>query len=55
MCSGRSTGASPAPGGLGHNQLQVGSAQSLGCVEMPYGEASQVYRYTPIGTLINVT
>jgi L,D-transpeptidase catalytic domain len=32
-----------------------GSAQSLGCVEMPYDEASHVYRYTPIGTLVNVT
>jgi lipoprotein-anchoring transpeptidase ErfK/SrfK len=31
-----------------------GSAQSLGCVEMPYDEASHVYRYTPIGTLVNV-
>ena len=31
-----------------------GSAQSLGCVEMPYSEASQVYPYTPIGQLVNV-
>jgi hypothetical protein len=31
-----------------------GSPQSLGCVEMPYSEASQVYPYTPIGTLVNV-
>jgi hypothetical protein len=31
-----------------------GVAQSLGCVEMPYGEAAKVYPYTPIGTLVNV-
>lgn len=31
-----------------------GVAQSLGCVEMPYSEASQVYPYTPIGQLVNV-
>jgi peptidoglycan hydrolase-like protein with peptidoglycan-binding domain len=31
-----------------------GSAQSLGCVEMPYSEAHDVYNYTPIGTLVNV-
>ncbi|HEY2159803.1 MAG TPA: L,D-transpeptidase [Solirubrobacteraceae bacterium] len=32
-----------------------GSPQSLGCVEMPYATAGQVYPYTPIGTLVNVT
>lgn len=32
-----------------------GYPQSLGCVEMPYSEASAVYPYTPIGTLVNVT
>jgi peptidoglycan hydrolase-like protein with peptidoglycan-binding domain len=31
-----------------------GYPQSLGCVEMPYSEASRVYRYTPIGTLVHV-
>jgi lipoprotein-anchoring transpeptidase ErfK/SrfK len=31
-----------------------GSAQSLGCVEMPYSEAAAVYPFTPIGTLVNV-
>jgi peptidoglycan hydrolase-like protein with peptidoglycan-binding domain len=31
-----------------------GSPQSLGCVEMPYSEASAVYPYTPIGTLVHV-
>ena len=31
-----------------------GSAQSLGCVEMPYSEAASVYPYTPIGTLVRV-
>ncbi len=32
-----------------------GYPQSLGCVEMPYGEAEAVYPYTPIGTLVNVS
>ncbi len=32
-----------------------GSPQSLGCVEMPYSEASSVYPYTPIGTLVDVS
>ena len=32
-----------------------GVAQSLGCVEMPYSEASAVYPYTPIGTIVDVT
>jgi L,D-transpeptidase catalytic domain/Putative peptidoglycan binding domain len=32
-----------------------GSAQSLGCVEMPYSEAHDVYQYTPIGTLVAVS
>jgi L,D-transpeptidase catalytic domain/Putative peptidoglycan binding domain len=31
-----------------------GTAQSLGCVEMPYAEAHDVYQYTPIGTLVSV-
>ena len=31
-----------------------GFPQSLGCVEMPYSEAGQVYPYTPIGTIVNV-
>jgi lipoprotein-anchoring transpeptidase ErfK/SrfK len=32
-----------------------GFPQSDGCVEMPYSEASQVYPYTPIGTLVDVS
>ncbi len=32
-----------------------GSPQSLGCVEMPIDTAGQVYPYTPIGTLVNVS
>lgn len=32
-----------------------GYPQSLGCVEMPYSEASAVYPYTPVGTLVDVT
>ena len=31
-----------------------GTPQSLGCVEMPFAVAGQVYPYTPIGTLVNV-
>jgi hypothetical protein len=31
-----------------------GTPQSLGCVEMPFSTAGQVYPYTPIGTLVNV-
>jgi L,D-transpeptidase catalytic domain/Putative peptidoglycan binding domain len=39
----------------GFLRASYGSAQSLGCVEMPYSEAHDVYRYTPIGTLVDVT
>jgi peptidoglycan hydrolase-like protein with peptidoglycan-binding domain len=39
----------------GFIRASYGSPQSLGCVEMPYSEASRVYPYTPIGTLVNVT
>jgi len=39
----------------GFLRASYGSAQSLGCVEMPYSEAAEVYKYTPIGTLVNVT
>jgi len=38
----------------GFSRGSYGYPQSLGCVEMPYSEASQVYPYTPIGTLVNV-
>ncbi len=39
----------------GFLRASYGSAQSLGCVEMPYSEAAAVYRYTPIGTLVDVS
>jgi lipoprotein-anchoring transpeptidase ErfK/SrfK len=39
----------------GFLRASYGSAQSLGCVEMPYDEAHAVYPYTPIGTLVDVT
>ena len=39
----------------GFNRASYGSAQSLGCVEMPYAEAHDVYQYTPIGTLVDVS
>lgn len=32
-----------------------GTPQSLGCVEMPFATAGQVYPYTPIGTVVHVT
>jgi peptidoglycan hydrolase-like protein with peptidoglycan-binding domain len=38
----------------GFIRASYGFPQSLGCVEMPYSEASQVYPYTPIGTLVHV-
>jgi peptidoglycan hydrolase-like protein with peptidoglycan-binding domain len=38
----------------GFLRASYGSAQSLGCVEMPYAEAASVYPYTPIGTLVHV-
>jgi peptidoglycan hydrolase-like protein with peptidoglycan-binding domain len=36
-------------------RAQYGSPQSLGCVEMALGPAGQVWPYTPIGTLVNVS
>ena len=38
----------------GFIRASYGFPQSLGCVEMPYSEAGQVYPYTPIGTIVNV-
>ena len=38
----------------GFLRASYGTAQSLGCVEMPYAEAAAVYPYTPIGTLVHV-
>ena len=32
-----------------------GTPQSLGCVEMPFAVAHDVYPYTPIGTIVHVT
>jgi Putative peptidoglycan binding domain/L,D-transpeptidase catalytic domain len=39
----------------GFLRASYGTAQSLGCVEMPYDEAHNVYQYTPIGTLVSVS
>ena len=39
----------------GFNRGSYGSAQSLGCVELPPSEAAKVFPYTPIGTLVTVT
>ena len=38
----------------GFTRGSYGSPQSLGCVEMPFSVAGQVYPYTPIGTLVHV-
>ncbi|HEX3832685.1 MAG TPA: L,D-transpeptidase family protein [Solirubrobacteraceae bacterium] len=38
----------------GFTRASYGSPQSLGCVEMPFSVAGQVYPYTPIGTLVDV-
>jgi peptidoglycan hydrolase-like protein with peptidoglycan-binding domain len=38
----------------GFLRSQYGFPQSLGCVEMSYSDASRVYPFTPIGTLVNV-
>ncbi len=39
----------------GFSRASYGSPQSDGCVEMPYGEAAQVFPYTPVGTIVHVT
>jgi len=38
----------------GFTRASYGSPQSLGCVEMPYSVAAQVYPYTPVGQLVDV-
>lgn len=38
----------------GFYRAQYGYPQSLGCVEMPPNTAEAVWKYTPIGTLVNV-
>jgi len=39
----------------GFIRSSYGFPQSLGCVEMPFAEAGQVWPYTPIGTIVNLT
>ena len=39
----------------GFTRASYGFPQSLGCVEMPASEAGQVYPYTPIGTIVQVS
>jgi len=36
------------------DRASFGTPQSLGCVEMPLEEASKVWPYTPIGTLVTI-
>jgi peptidoglycan hydrolase-like protein with peptidoglycan-binding domain len=38
----------------GFLRASYGSAQSLGCVEMPFSTAGKVFPYTPVGTLVHV-
>ncbi|MGH2842123.1 MAG: L,D-transpeptidase family protein, partial [Solirubrobacteraceae bacterium] len=38
----------------GFIRASYGFPQSLGCVEMPFAQAGQVFPYTPIGTIVNV-
>jgi peptidoglycan hydrolase-like protein with peptidoglycan-binding domain len=38
----------------GFIRASYGFPQSLGCVEMPFSEAGQVWPYTPLGTIVNV-
>jgi lipoprotein-anchoring transpeptidase ErfK/SrfK len=39
----------------GFIRASYGFPQSLGCVEMPYATAGQVFPYTPVGTIVHVT
>jgi peptidoglycan hydrolase-like protein with peptidoglycan-binding domain len=39
----------------GYIRSSYGFPQSDGCVEMPYSEAADVYPYTPIGTVVDVS
>ena len=39
----------------GFIRASYGFPQSLGCVEMPFAEAGQVWPYTPIGTIVHLT
>jgi peptidoglycan hydrolase-like protein with peptidoglycan-binding domain len=39
----------------GFIRSSYGFPQSLGCVEMPFSEAGDVYPFTPIGTIVNLT
>jgi lipoprotein-anchoring transpeptidase ErfK/SrfK len=39
----------------GFTRASYGFPQSLGCVEMPASEAGDVYPYTPIGTIVQIS
>jgi hypothetical protein len=36
------------------NRSSFGSPQSLGCVELPLAASAEIYKYTPIGTVVTV-
>ncbi len=38
----------------GFNRASYGTAQSLGCVELPPSQAAKVFPYTPVGTLVTI-
>ncbi len=38
----------------GFNRASYGTAQSLGCVELPPAQAARVWPYTPVGTLVTI-
>lgn len=39
-----------------HNfdRASFGTPQSLGCVELPLAAAAEIWKYTPIGTLVTI-
>ena len=36
------------------NRSSFGTPQSLGCVELPLAASAEIYKYTPIGTLVTI-
>ena len=36
------------------NRSSFGSPQSLGCVELPLAASAEIYKYTPIGTVVTI-
>jgi lipoprotein-anchoring transpeptidase ErfK/SrfK len=36
------------------NRSSFGTPQSLGCVELPLAASAEIWKYTPIGTVVTV-